>query len=164
MRQFTSKLVQDELKLVQWRDQLRGTVVVTNGCFDWLHFGHVSYLEEARLLGDYLVVGINNDESVRTLKGKTRPLMPDVDRARIVASLEAVDGVFIFQGVTATNFLRLTRPSIWVKGGDYTLDSLNQDERCVVEQYGGTIKFLPFIANKSTTIFERKFYESGTVE
>jgi rfaE bifunctional protein nucleotidyltransferase chain/domain len=124
---------------------------VTNGCFDLLHLGHVSYLEAARNQGDALLVGVNSDASVRDLKGPGRPLNSEQDRALVLAALEAVDAVCVFGESTATQFLLRTQPDLWVKGGDYTLDSLNQDERRAVEKGGGKIVILPFVEGKSTT-------------
>src|SRR5512139_4063214 len=96
-------------------------LVVTNGCFDVLHLGHVTYLETARSQGDALLVGVNSDEAVRQLKGPGRPVTPETDRAAVLAALESVDGVCIFAESTATRFLAAAQPDIYVKGGDYTL-------------------------------------------
>lgn len=137
-----------------WRAALRAsgrTVVVTNGCFDVLHAGHVSYLESARSLGDALLVGLNGDESVRQLKGPERPVVPEDDRARVLAALGCVDAVCLFPEKRATRFLGEARPDIYVKGGDYTLDTIDQDERRAVESAGGRIVFLPFLPGRSTT-------------
>src|SRR6476469_6665725 len=103
-------------------------LVLTNGCFDLLHVGHVRYLEEARGLGDFLIVAVNGDESVRALKGAGRPLNSEEDRAEILAALECVDFVTIFPERRATAVIEALRPAIYVKGGDYTLDSLNPEE------------------------------------
>ena len=132
------------------------TLVVTNGCFDLLHLGHVTYLQNARCLGDALLVGVNGDSSVQALKGQGRPLNGEFDRAAVVAALEAVDIVTIFPEVTATSFLALAAPDIYVKGGDYTLDTLNQDERRAVERAGGRIVIVPLIPGKSTTGLVRR--------
>ncbi len=131
-------------------------LVVTNGCFDLLHLGHVTYLETARPQGDALLVGLNGDESVRQLKGPDRPVTPEGDRAAVLAALESVDGVCIFAERTATRFLAAARPDIYVKGGDYTLDTLDQDERRAVEQSGGRIVIIPFVPGKSTTATLKK--------
>ncbi len=125
--------------------------MVTNGCFDLLHLGHVSYLAQAREKGDALIVGVNTDESVRKLKGEGRPIHGERDRALILAALQAVDVVCIFPDPTALAFLEAVQPDIYVKGGDYTLDTLNQEERQFVEKQGGRIVFIPFITGKSTT-------------
>ena len=131
-------------------------LVATNGCFDLLHLGHVTYLEQARLQGDALLVGLNGDQSVRQLKGPDRPVTPEEDRAGVLAALESVDGVCIFADTRATEFLAAAQPDIYVKGGDYTLDTLNQDERRAVEQGGGRIVIIPFVPDKSTTALLKK--------
>ncbi len=137
-----------------WRDGLRAsgrTLVVTNGCFDILHAGHVSYLESARSLGDALLVGMNGDESVRQLKGPERPVVPEDDRARVLAALSCIDAVSLFQEKRCVQFLLAARPDIYVKGGDYTLETIDQDERRAVEAHGGRIVFIPFLPGRSTT-------------
>src|SRR5437764_2342646 len=98
-------------------------IVATNGCFDLLHVGHVRYLQAAKALGDVLLVGINGDESTRQLKGPGRPVNNERDRAEVIAALECVDLVSIFPEVRATRFLELAHPNVYVKGGDYTVDS-----------------------------------------
>ena len=140
--------------LPAWRKQLRATgkkLVVTNGCFDLLHLGHVTYLENARNFGDALLLGVNGDAGVRELKGPTRPVNSEADRASVLAALESITGVCIFPEKTATNFLAAAQPDIYVKGGDYTLETLNQDERRAVESAGGKIMLVPFVPGKSTT-------------
>ncbi len=131
-------------------------LVVTNGCFDLLHLGHVTYLETARAQGDALLVGVNSDAAVRQLKGPGRPVTPEGDRAAVLAALESVDGACIFAEATATRFLAAAQPDVYVKGGDYTLDTLNQDERRTVEQAGGKIVIIPFVPGKSTTATLKK--------
>lgn len=126
-------------------------MVVTNGCFDLLHPGHATYLEAARALGSTLLVGINDDSGVRTLKGSGRPVNSEMDRAALLAALQSVDAVTVFPGDTAEAFLQLAQPDIYVKGGDYTLESLNQSERRIVEAAGGKIVLLPIVPGKSTT-------------
>jgi rfaE bifunctional protein nucleotidyltransferase chain/domain len=150
---FREKIVPWET-LPAWRAAMRASgkkLVVTNGCFDLLHAGHVTYLETARNQGDALLVGLNGDESVRQLKGPDRPLNAEEDRAVVLAALASVDGVCIFAEKAATRFLSAAQPDIYVKGGDYTLETLNQDERRAVEQTGGKIIIIPFVAGKSTT-------------
>lgn len=146
-------------KLPEWRAALRASgkrLVVTNGCFDLLHLGHVTYLETARNEGDALLVGVNGDAAVRQLKGPDRPVTPEHDRAAVLAALESVDGVCIFAEPTATRFLATARPDIYVKGGDYTMDTLNQEERRTVEQAGGRVVIIPFVPGKSTTALLKK--------
>lgn len=150
---FFDKIISRE-NLSQWRDAVRKSgrkLVATNGCFDLLHLGHVSYLEAARNQGDVLLVGVNGDEGVRQLKGPTRPINNEQDRAAVLAALQSVDGVCIFAEKRATLFLAQAKPDIYVKGGDYTLETLDQDERRTVEQAGGRIVILPFVPGKSTT-------------
>ena len=135
-------------------DAMRGSgrkLVFTNGCFDLLHVGHVRYLEAARTLGDALLVAINGDESVRALKGNGRPLNSEASRAEVVAALGCVDHVVIFPEVRATALLQKVRPAIYVKGGDYTADSLHADERDALERMGTEIRILPFEAGHSTS-------------
>lgn len=141
-------------KLPEWRNQFRASgkrLVVTNGVFDVLHLGHVTYLETARNFGDALLVGVNGDAAVQELKGKGRPINNESDRAAVLAALESVSGICIFPEKTMTKFLAAAQPDIYVKGGDYTLDTLNRDERRAVETAGGKIKIIPFVAGKSTT-------------
>jgi rfaE bifunctional protein nucleotidyltransferase chain/domain len=126
-------------------------LVATNGCFDLLHVGHVRYLQAARKRGDALAVGINGDASVKALKGKGRPLNHEHDRAEIVAALECVDYVSIFAEKRASDFLAAIMPAIYVKGGDYQTDTLNAEERTVLEKIGAHIEIVPFEAGYSTS-------------
>jgi rfaE bifunctional protein nucleotidyltransferase chain/domain len=126
-------------------------LVATNGCFDLLHVGHVRYLAVARKLGDVLVVGLNGDESVRALKGEGRPLNNERDRAEVLAALESVDYVTIFPQVRATEFLTAAQPAAYVKGGDYTPETLNAEERGALEKCNAIIKIIPFEKGYSTT-------------
>jgi len=155
---FREKIIPWE-KLPEWRAAVRARgkcLVVTNGCFDLLHLGHVTYLETARRQGEALLVGVNGDEAVRQLKGPDRPVNDAFDRAAVLAALESVDGVCIFVEPTATRFLAAAQPDIYVKGGDYTLETLNQDERQTVERTGGRIVIIPFVPGKSTTALLKK--------
>jgi D-glycero-beta-D-manno-heptose 1-phosphate adenylyltransferase len=129
-------------------------VVLANGCFDILHVGHVRYLEGARALGDLLVVGINSDEQVRTLKGEGRPLMPERERAEIIASLRAVDIVTIFAEPTVEELIRAVRPDIHAKGTDYTEETV--PERDVVRSYGGRVAIVGDPKDHSTTEMLKK--------
>jgi len=155
---FRDKIIAWE-KLPDWRAALRKggkKLVVTNGCFDLLHLGHVTYLETARSQGDTLLVGLNGDNSVRQLKGPDRPLNAEQDRAGVLAALESVGGVCVFAEKTATRFLSAALPDVYVKGGDYTLDTLDKDERRAVESAGGKIVIIPFVPGKSTTDLLKK--------
>jgi rfaE bifunctional protein nucleotidyltransferase chain/domain len=150
---FRDKIIPWE-RLPEWRAAFRASgkkIVVTNGCFDILHLGHVTYLENARNFGDALLIGVNSDAAVRGLKGAGRPMNSENDRESVLAALQSVDGVCIFTGRTATKFLAAAQPDIYVKGGDYTLETLNQDERRAVESAGGKIILVPFVPGKSTT-------------
>jgi D-glycero-beta-D-manno-heptose 1-phosphate adenylyltransferase len=145
--------------LAQWRAGLRAAgkrLVVTNGCFDLLHLGHVTYLEQARALGDALLVGLNSDGAVHQLKGPHRPVNSEEDRAAVVAALESVSGVCIFRERSATRFLSWARPEVYVKGGDYTLETLNPEERRTVEQLGARIELISIVPGKSTTALLKK--------
>lgn len=131
-------------------------LVFTNGCFDLLHLGHVRYLQAARALGDALAVAINGDESVRALKGKGRPLNREADRAEVVAALECVDYVVIFSEVRVTDLLQKIRPAIYVKGGDYTAETLHFEERAALKNTGAEIRIVPFEPGYSTSgLFEK---------
>ncbi|MBR5162857.1 MAG: D-glycero-beta-D-manno-heptose 1-phosphate adenylyltransferase [Schwartzia sp.] len=126
-----------------------GTIVFTNGCFDILHAGHVRYLAAAEAMGDFLVIGLNSDASVRRLKGEGRPIVSEEDRAEVLDALRAVDIVTIFDESTAEELIRLVRPNVYVKGGDYTLDTL--PEAKIVQEAGGRVEFIPFVDGHSTT-------------
>ena len=133
-------------------------VVFANGCFDLLHVGHVRYLAAARALGDTLVVGINADDAVRQLKGPSRPVMPDAERAEIIAALACVDFVTIFPELTVENLLRALRPDIHAKGTDYTPDSV--PERAIVREYGGEVAIVGDPKDHSTTDLLRQVASS----
>ena len=129
-------------------------VVFTNGCFDLLHPGHVTYLEAARALGDLLVVGLNSDASVRRLKGPARPILTEDERATVLAGLRSVDYVVIFGEETPRSLIEAVRPDVLVKGGDWPVESIVGAD--VVLAAGGRVLSLPFVEGKSTTgIVER---------
>ncbi|MCS6895412.1 MAG: D-glycero-beta-D-manno-heptose 1-phosphate adenylyltransferase [Bacteroidia bacterium] len=134
--------------IAYWRF-LEQRVVFTNGCFDLLHLGHVSYLETASRLGDVLVVGLNSDDSVRRLKGSSRPLQPAEARARILAALEFVDAVVIFEEDTPLRLIEKIQPDVLVKGGDYTEDRVVGAD--FVRSKGGEVVILPLVEGFSTT-------------
>lgn len=154
MRRLRLKLLESKQEVKLWSKtaKLRGRLVVTNGCFDLLHHGHAQYLETARRMGDYLLVGVNADKYVTALKGPGRPIQPQEHRAEVLAALEAVDAVYIFHSKRATQFLRLARPSIWVKSGGYTLQTLDRDECEAVAEMGGEVVLLPATKGISTTM------------
>ena len=124
-------------------------VVFTNGCFDILHAGHVRYLAKARSFGDCLVLGLNSDASVRRLKGPERPINNEQDRAEVVGGLQSVDYVVIFDEPTAEQLIAKVKPDVYVKGGDYTLETL--PEAKIVQSYGGRVEFVQMVAGRSTT-------------
>jgi len=126
-------------------------LVVTNGCFDILHAGHVRYLQAARALGDALAVGLNGDASVRALKGEGRPINPAADRAEVLAALACVDHVCVFESVRATELLRTVRPHVYAKGGDYTPESLDPGEAAALRDAGAEIRILQLVPGRSTT-------------
>ena len=129
-------------------------IVFTNGCFDILHAGHVSYLNRAKALGDILIIGVNSDDSIRRIKGVNRPINPLEDRIQVLGGLGCVDYLITFDENTPIDLIRLVQPDVYVKGGDYTKETL--PEAPVVEQYGGIVELLPFVENRSTTrIIER---------
>lgn len=133
------------------------TVVFTNGCFDLIHAGHVRAFETAKALGDILVVGVNSDASVRRLKGEARPIVPEAERAEVVAALRPVDYVVIFDEDTPIPTIEALRPDIHVKGGDYRADDL--PETPVVRAYGGRVVMAPFVEGLSTTDIVRRIEE-----
>lgn len=135
-------------------------LVVTNGCFDLLHVGHVKYLAAARQLGDALAVGLNGDQSVRGLKGEGRPLNNERDRAYVLGALRVVDYVAVFPEVRATEFLQRVRPAIYVKGGDYKPETLNSEERAVLEKIGAEIRIIPFEPGYSTSTLIDRMHRS----
>ena len=126
-------------------------LVFTNGCFDLLHVGHVRYLQAARRLGDALAVGLNADASVRELKGSGRPLNHEDDRAEVLAALACVDFIVVFGEPRATRLLAEVRPHVYIKGGDYRLDTLNPEERAMLDWAGSRIEFVPVVPGRSTT-------------
>ena len=135
-------------------EQLRAggkQIVATNGCFDLLHAGHIRYLKAARARGDVLVVGLNGDQSVHKLKGPGRPINNESDRAEVLAALESVDLVAIFPELRATRFIELVRPDVYVKGGDYSSETLDNEERTVLKKIGAKIDIVPFEKGYSTS-------------
>ena len=143
---FRQELLREQVEV--WRSQGM-TLVMTNGCFDLLHAGHIATLEAARSYGNALIVGVNSDASVRLLKGPERPLNDENDRARVIAALACVDAVTIFAEETAVALLELVRPHIYVKGGDYNPENL--PEYPTVKSYGGKIVFCPLLGGRSTS-------------
>ena len=136
-------------------------IVATNGCFDILHVGHVRYLAAAKALGDVLIVGLNGDESVRKLKGPGRPINREQDRAEVLAAVESVDYVAVFPELRATKFLAAARPTVYVKGGDYTAQTLDSIEREVLDKTGAKIEIIPFEPGYSTSELLEKIRSCG---
>jgi len=142
----------EELMLIREKARDEGRRVVwTNGCYDILHAGHVLYLEKARRLGDLLFVGLNSDLSIRSSKGPLRPIVLEDERAIVISALSCVDYVIIFHEDSPVNIIRALKPDIYAKGGDYTIDTIDQGERRLVESYGGEIALLPGVEGNSTT-------------
>lgn len=141
---------------------LKGILCFTNGCFDLLHPGHVQYLEDVRKLGDFLVVGLNSDASVRRLKGPSRPLQDEWSRARILLGLKSVDAVIRFDEDTPFELLQALQPDILAKGGDYTPDTVVG--RDIVEARGGRVAIIPFLEGHSSTAIETRIREGRGVE
>jgi len=126
-------------------------LVLTNGCFDLLHPGHIVHLQQARDVGDALLVALNSDRSVREIKGPLRPVYDETQRVLALSALQCVDYVLIFDEPEALGVIEQVRPDLYVKGGDYTLDSLNQAERALLQRLGVEIRLLPQVENFSTT-------------
>jgi D-beta-D-heptose 7-phosphate kinase / D-beta-D-heptose 1-phosphate adenosyltransferase len=142
----------DELKCIRQNYKQNGNKVVwTNGCFDVLHRGHVDYLNKARELGNCLIVGVNSDSSVKRIKGDTRPVNNERDRAAVLSSLEFVDYVTIFDEISPVKQISELMPDIYAKGGDRNMDTINQEERNIVDGYGGRIEIIPLVHRISTT-------------
>jgi rfaE bifunctional protein nucleotidyltransferase chain/domain len=147
-------LTREDLVAKRHSGQLGERVVFTNGCFDLLHVGHLQTLSKARTLGTHLVVGVNSDASVRALKkGDSRPLVAEYERSQMLAALQCVDSVVIFEESTPLALLQALRPDVHVKGGDYSVDSL--PETPVVRSWGGEVIIAPLIPSRSTSSLER---------
>jgi D-beta-D-heptose 7-phosphate kinase/D-beta-D-heptose 1-phosphate adenosyltransferase len=138
---------------------LSQTFVFTNGCFDILHRGHITYLNRAKALGDLLIVGVNSDASVRRLKGAERPINSLEDRVQVLSALSCVDHIVPFAGDTPVDVIRAVRPHVFVKGGDYTRDAL--PEAPVVEELGGVVQILPYLDDRSTSRIIERIQRNG---
>ncbi len=143
------------LSLIQLKKELHRlrksgkTIAFTNGCFDILHFGHVAYLEKAKKNHRILVLGVNSDQSVRKIKGPTRPIVPQHERAAVLAALESVDYVTIFTEDTPYELIKMIVPDVLVKGGDWSIENIVG--RDIVEQNGGLTTNIPFVVSRSTS-------------
>lgn len=150
----------NEIKAIAAKAKITGkTVVFTNGCFDILHAGHVRYLAAARELGDCLIVGLNSDESVKRLKGTSRPVNEESDRAEVLSALQAVDYVVVFPDQTAEGLVAEIEPTIYVKGGDYRLEDL--PEARIVDSYGGRTVLIPEVPGRSSSKIIGKIKENA---
>ena len=151
---------------VAWREQLRREgrrVVLTNGVFDLLHTGHLYYLKKARELGDVLVIALNADASVRALKGPSRPVQDEFQRAYALGALACIDGIVIFREPRLTAEIRALQPDVYCKAGDYTLEKLNAEERTALQAVGARIEFLPFLPGFSTTNLIARIKAAGEI-
>lgn len=146
----------------RWLEEGR-RVVLTNGVFDLLHTGHLYYLQKARTLGDVLVIALNADASVRALKGPTRPVQDETQRAYALAALACVDAVVIFREPRLTAEIRALRPDVYTKAGDYTLEKLNPEERAALQEVGARIEFMPFLPGFSTTQLIARIRAAGEI-
>ncbi|HBG47956.1 MAG TPA: D-glycero-beta-D-manno-heptose 1-phosphate adenylyltransferase [Cyanobacteria bacterium UBA9971] len=147
------------LNIVSGLKKQNKTIVTTNGCFDIIHAGHVRYLKHAKELGDVLIVCLNSDASVQRLKGPSRPLNHQDDRAEVMSALEAVNYVVVFDEDTPVYILAKIKPDIHVKGGDYSEETL--PETAVIKQGGGKIQFIPFVEGRSTTNIINKIHQNS---
>lgn len=151
---------------VSWREEQRRAgrrVVLTNGVFDLLHTGHLYYLQQARALGDALVIALNADASVRALKGPSRPVQGEEQRAYALGALACIDAIVIFREPRLTAEIRALRPDVYCKAGDYTLEKLNPEERRALEEVGSRIEFLPFLPGFSTTNLIARIKAAGEI-
>jgi len=142
-------LKESDLDKIQKLHAANKKIVLTNGCFDLVHIGHLRTFVEAKKLGDLLIVGINSDQSVKSLKGETRPIISQEDRAELVSAMKPVDYVIIFDELNVSNLLEKINPDVYVKGGDYTLDNL--PEKATIIRLGIEVKFIPVVVGISTT-------------
>jgi D-glycero-beta-D-manno-heptose 1-phosphate adenylyltransferase len=145
------KIVPEAESAIIRKTYVEQRVVFTNGCFDILHVGHIRYLTAAKQFGDILVVGLNSDKSVRQLKGPDRPINSEADRAEVLAALAVVNHVVIFEDMRVSHLVSLVRPDLYVKGGDYSIDSLDRGEVDALRSVGAEIKIVPLVPGRSTT-------------
>ena len=139
-------------------------LVMTNGCFDLLHTGHIHFLQNARKLGDQLLIALNSDSSVRTLKGPKRPIQSETERAFALAALQCVDHIVMFSTDNLVAEILALQPDIYTKAGDYNLEKLHTGERTALETFGTKIQFLPFLPGFSTTQLIRKIITAGGID
>ncbi len=144
---------QAKQQVISWK-QTGAKIVFTNGCFDILHYGHISYLSRAKDLGDYLIIGLNSKQSVQKIKGNHRPINDNNTRSYLLASLFFVDAIIFFEEETPLKLIQLLQPNILVKGGDYIAENIVGYQEVI--QGGGTVKVIPFVDGYSTTKIENK--------
>lgn len=145
-----SRYTWEELRMIRERLRTEGKkVVFTNGVFDLMHAGHVDYLTKARALGDVLIVGLNADESVRRIKGDTRPITPESERSVVLSSMKPVDYVALFHEETPYELIKTLAPDILIKGGDWAIENVVGKD--IVEEAGGEVKTIPFVHEQSTS-------------
>jgi len=153
-------------RAVAWREgrrEAKQRVVLTNGVFDLLHTGHLYFLQQARARGDALVVALNSDSSVRALKGPTRPVQTEEQRAYALCALACVDGIVIFREPRLTAEIQALQPDVYCKAGDYTLEKMDADERAALQKAGAAVEFLPFLPGFSTTNLIARIKVAGEV-
>lgn len=159
MRNPLNKIFASLDDVVAWREELRqtgNTLAVTNGCFDIMHRGHAQYLYNAASEADVLLVLVNGDQSISDLKGPTRPIVKEENRTYMLASLECIDGVFVFNDERATKFFEQIKPDVYIKGADYTEETLNREEYTALKAGGASFKFIEFVPGCSTTAIVEK--------
>jgi D-beta-D-heptose 7-phosphate kinase/D-beta-D-heptose 1-phosphate adenosyltransferase len=147
---------------VDFHRQQGRRIVFTNGCFDILHSGHITYLHRAKTLGDILIVGVNSDASIKRLKGPRRPINSLQNRLHVLAALSCIDHLIAFDDDTPCNLIRVIRPDVFVKGGDYTRDRL--PEAAIVEELGGIVQILPYEGDYSTTAIIERIHGAALVQ
>ena len=155
-------LLKDNIEIINRIKAERKKIVFTNGCFDLLHVGHIRYLAQAKKLGDFLIIGLNSDSSVKELKGENRPINSFEDRATLLSAIESVDSVIMFEEQTPENLIKDIVPDILVKGGDYNIEDIVGYQ--TVMQNGGQVKTLSFYDGYSTTNYIKKINVSSTLE
>ena len=143
--------IENALEARKTAQRNKKSFVLTNGCFDIIHAGHAFSLNEASTFGDVLWVGLNSDASIRRIKGKNRPINSEVDRAYLLSSLSPVAGVFIFNQIDLSHEISLLKPDIYIKSDDYSLSTINTEEKLALDHAGTEIRFVPMVKNHSTS-------------
>lgn len=151
------------LRLVEKERKNNKKIVWTNGCFDILHAGHVRYLKQAKEQGDILILGLNSDSSVRKLKGEGRPFQNQDDRAEILSEFPFIDYIMIFDEPNVEKYLKTLKPDVYVKGGDYSIDNIDQNERKIIESYGGKIVLINVGKDSHTSEIIKQMKQNGKV-